>query len=417
MRVQNKRVMTALIVLLISLSLITTGCTNRREMTDISIVTASGYDRVMVDGKPMTITTMYCIKPSSTEGGVSGGAANKGVTFSAMGQNIVDSAVNFNLRMPRGYFISDIQVMLLGEEFAKEGISDYIDLFTRQREIRPRTLVAVCQGKAYDVLQAQPELESLLSGEIANKIQGGAIRASKAINTDLFQVMRDSLTPGKEVVVPYIKVVPRLEQSLLAEGDNQTGSSGGKSGETGVQPKRVVTVSGSAVFLGDRMVGLLDDEETQGMLLIDNKARYGTITTKLEDRNSNISLLLTKIPDTEVKPMIHDDVIKFEIKIKGRGELASEENAVVGINKEDFKKAEELINKVVVNRCQRAVDKSQELKSDVFGFGAMLAVARPKYWEEIKDRWGEIFPSIKVNITADFKIENTGLMNNPIQIR
>lgn len=403
------------ILLSIIFSFTITGCWNRKEFSDISICTALGYDQVIVDNKPKLLWSAYCIKTTPAEGG--GGSSstpsgsNKGMVISSLGENVIDAAFSWNLRAPRTYFISDAQVMLIGEELAKAGISEEMDVFMRQKDLRPRTLVAVCQGMAVDALQAQPEIESLLSGELKEKIDVSYFRASKSPHTDLIQLTRDLLTPGKEVVLPLLKLVsPPESPSMISGNENQSQVSGG-------QPrKKILVLAGSAVFIDDRMAGTLDEEETQGMLFVTNKFNTGALPLTVTDQNKSVTFIIRNTK-TEVKPIINEDSVEFEIKIKGQGNLLEQKDSEVDTSEEDFAKAEELIDQQVENFCLQSVQKCQELNSDVFGFGSIIARSQPDYWEKIERQWAEVFPTVNIRVVADFRIENAGLMSKPIVIK
>ena len=116
--------------------------------------------------------------------------------------------------------------------------------------------------------------------------------------------------------------------------------------------------------------------------------------------------------------MINQDGITFEVNIKGAGELTEDKNAAIDVMKEpDIKAAERLIDEEAQRYCQEAVARCQSLNSDVFGFGDMIHKTDPAFWKQISDRWRDYFPGVKVQVTAKFTIENTGVTGEAIKVK
>jgi spore germination protein KC len=104
--------------------------------------------------------------------------------------------------------------------------------------------------------------------------------------------------------------------------------------------------------------------------------------------------------------------------IKGTGVLTEDRNAAIDLTKEsDIKAAEQLIGEEAQRHCQEAVTKCQSLNSDIFGFGDMIHKSDPAFWKQISDRWRDYFPSVKVQVQADFTIEYTGVTGEAIKTR
>ena len=413
----------ACLFLLILVMLPVSGCWNKREVNDMSYITAFGVDRIVADGKPQFNVSMLVVRTAGTAmeaDGIGGMPRSQrmgaGDVISAQGETVFDAVRNWNLRSPRQLFLSHSLVLVIGEEMAREGIGELIEFAARHREFRLRSWVVVCRGKAVDALQVRPEFEKLVSVEIARTIERNKPRVSKAEASDLFQVMYDLLTPGKEAVVSHLKLFSPPEKSspMSGEGNSSGAVSAGAQDDSG--GIKTFAVSGSAVFLGDRLAGWLDEEESQGLLFIQNRATGGVIPFAVDAPEKNSSLLY-RAAKGKVKLVFEDGEPVFEIRIKAKGELLEEKGALIDVTRQqDIKKAEELINEEVERRCLKAVEKCQELRSDVFGFGDKIHRYCPGYWKQIQNQWTELFPYVKVTVKADFTIEHPGLFSRPFVI-
>jgi len=409
--------------LLILIPLLGSGCWNRREVQDLNVNTALGFDQVMVNGRPQFLFSVLTLK--TTEAGQSSGTgmvqprvSAAGRVISVQGETIYDAVRNYSLRSSRQLFMGHTMVVVIGEELAREGINQIIDFLSRHRDIRMRVWVVVCEGLAEDALQTQSEFESLTSLEISYIISRSAPRSSKTVRTNLFQVSYALLNPGREIVLPYMEIfTPPEEGSPIREGNASSGSDSGSSENENQPQKQTFMLTGASVFLGDKLIGRLDEETTEGLNFITNNASSGVIPVAFNASERNASFLFRKTK-TKVKPVINEDgSLLYEVQVKGTGLMQEERNAVIDISKEDLEKVEELVNREVERRCLMAVAKCQELNSDVLGLGELLHRRKPKVWKEVKADWGEVFPTVKVEVKAEFKIENSGLIDQPIIVQ
>lgn len=403
--------------------LTTTGCWSRRETQILTINSALGFDRITVGGKPQILLSVLTLKPSTTAGGGGGqgvqGGGRAQVTasqvISVMGATVEDAVRNWELRSSRHLFLAHTLVLVIGEKMAKDGITQVIDFCMRDKDVPLRTWVVTCRGLARDALQAQPEFEPMTSTEIATIQYKNTHFVSKTAGENVFTVFYDLLTPGRDVLLAYMKTFTPTEKGTAVQQPG--GTTGGSQGGAAAQ-NRTFSLSGAAAFRGDKMVGLLNEMETQGALLLKNQARGGVITVAYNSDHPNVSYLLRSVK-TRVRPRVSTNGrIRIEVNIKGAGEMIEEEDAVLDITREqNLKHLEELINREVEHRCRLAVSRAQALNSDVFGFGDLLHRNEPEVWKEIADRWGEFFPALDVKISAHFTVEQPGLIEQPVEVK
>lgn len=425
------QVRVVLISVLLIIPLLLMGCWNRREVNDLNLVTAIGIDRIMVEGEPKYLLTLHSLNSAQTRSGADSSfqspKAIQGTVLSMEGDTINDAGRNFALRNSRQMFLAHTQVLIIGEETARGGIDQIMEFCLRQRDVRFRTWVVVCEGTAREALQANPEIEALLSVEIDKLITKNKPRADKTVAVDIRKTAHALLTPGLELSVSNMKLFapPELSSStgkkvgdgITPEGNSSTEGSDGQVGGQVPPQKKSFMLSGAAVFQGDRMVGRFNEEEIQGLLFITNQARGGIIPFAFEASDINASFLYLKIK-SRLKPMVNEDgSLGFEINLKGDGELLEQNNAAIDFSREDLEAAEKLINQEVERRCLMAIARAQELNTDVFGFGEKLHQFKPEVWKEVQERWGEVFPTVSVRLITDMKIAHTGLSDKPILIK
>jgi spore germination protein KC len=125
------------------------GCWDAEEINELGFVLCVAIDKAG-DGYEVTAQIAKAETYSKTPGGSSNQAANEKPFWvvSATGQTIFEAIRNMAAISPRRIFWAHIKVIIIGEDLARSDIHDLLDFFTRNPELRLRTLIAVTQGEA-----------------------------------------------------------------------------------------------------------------------------------------------------------------------------------------------------------------------------------------------------------------------------
>lgn len=418
----NKLIRKIVSFLLVILLLSTSGCWNKREIQTLTINSALGFDRITIGGQSKILLSVLTVKPSRAAGGAGGigaegggqtQAAPTGQVISITGETIQDAVRNWGQRSSRQLFMGHTVLFVIGESFARQGIGEVIDFGTRNRDIPERAMVVVCEGTAQDCLQAQSEFEPLLATEVYNILGLDKYYTSKTKGANLFQVMYDLVTPGKETSMAYLKTFTPPEKGSAVR---QVPATDGETGGSNQPQQKVFTLTGAAAFRGEKLAGRLNEEETQGLLFIKDEAYGGIIPIAYDSTRKNISFLFRDVK-TKLTPVIKKEGITFQIKIKGTGEVIGTTPQTIDITKKsNVNKMEGLINQEVEQRCRNSVAKAQAMRVDLFGFGDRIHRTYPQVWKEIENHWDDIFPHIDVDIKAEFSVEHSGLTDKSLEI-
>ncbi|KUG02731.1 spore germination protein gerkc [hydrocarbon metagenome] len=399
---RNKRLILVLLLLMF-ISITFSGCWNRREVQQLSIATGFGIDIVEVDGRSqfrLSVLALQTAEMAATGNTTQMGSQSSVGTarvISSYGDTIYDALRNWNLRSSRQLFLGHAWILVLGNSVTSEGLGQVLDFLNRHKDVRFRTMVVAYEGSAREALQAKPEFENMASLEIQQLILQNGPRVSKIETVDIFQLTYDLLTPGRELVLPCLQLItPPEEQSQAVNGM--------PSSENGPQNK-VVRVTGSVVYRNYQPVGTLNVDQTQGMLFIKNEFKTGIIPISIFGQN--YSILLRKA-SSKINLQYDQAGLTINVKIKGTGTIQEGGSKINEIIPERIEQYEEVLNQAVIRRCNDALAKSQQLRSDVFCFGDKIHRQDPKLWKEISEQWEEIYPGIDVNVSADFAIENYG---------
>lgn len=387
----------ALIVALV-LSLVLGGCWDRIEVNDLAIVQGVALDRAS-EGM-IEVTVSIAVPARITPPGATGGGDQTGppaTNKSATGRTVSEAFNSLQNNLSRRLFWAHNALILIGEDLAREGIAGVLDFYMRNRQPRLNTTLAVTTGRAKDVLAATLPIELNVPIGIL-EIE----RLQVAPVVDLLGFARLLHSEGVEPVTGLIHVVTggAPEPGTLQTPDDPASDPS--------QP----AVFGAAVFRGDRMVGLLSEEEARGLLLIRGELGMVFVIVPIGDEGwIGVALIRHK---SRVVPKVQDGQIAIVLEISLHTDL--QDNAV-GVDTNDdgvIKIIEEELARVIERKLRRTLDKLQrELGVDVFGFGAAIKRNMPQVWRQIQDFWDDLYPTVPVDIRIDASILRTGLTNMP----
>lgn len=382
-----------------------TGCTpehSKRELNSIAIVMGLGLD--VADEKndiPFEEGKLHVTAQVVRTGSLSGGGSksNGGPSNSAdamywnlimEGDDIFPMLRGSVQQSNRNLYISHNQVIVFGEELAKQGLASFMDYFFREREMRYNVLLAVSERPAGEILEISPSLETLPSQEIAKLLKIQA-RSAEAPTESLFDFAVDMKSGRKAAVLPLINAQKSEEE------------------------EETVYVDGCAVFKDWTMVGKLNASETRGFLWTSGDIESTVFTVPVS--GNRISLAVTgKKGDMEV--LFDKDKgpqalqVCFEVSADA---VVGHMDGVYDLHKEDsLVEIQMACSEFICREICSAIAKSRELESDIFGVSEHLERYMPDVWEEIEGEWEKYFTGITYEIGVKSHVRRTGSLVDPV---
>lgn len=390
----NNRIRKLMVFLSVFLIMITaTGCWSYRDVTEISFAAAAGLDKT--DDNKIELTVQL-VKPSAIKGGRKegcGGGKEKAVwVISDRGDTAYEAVRNLLTTANRRILYSHVQLMVIGEKLAREGVTDVLDLFERTHETNRKADVVIAKGAtAREILEAESQLEDIPAVHIAEIIKNGMFVA-KMKRVILVDFLKEIESPGKDPVVSRIEVVNKEEKLYI----------------------RDMKVEGAAAFKKDKLVGWLDPTETRGLLFVENKVRSGIINIPNPlDRNKKVAVRMMRSSGKK-DVRVRDGKLVFIIDIKEEGDLADQQGSGDLTTPEMVGKLQEETEKAIEKEIRDAAQVAQKkYKCDIFGFGEVVHRKYLDYWKQVKDNWEEEFSRIPVEIKVVSRIRRSGLVKNP----
>ena len=253
-----------LAMLFIGIMVLTGGCWDRTEISDLGLIVAAGADLVKEDGEDKVRMTLQMANPVALVPGGGGDGAGAGAprtfwTVAGMGKSVRTASIAVAELIPKRLFFGQNRVIIVGEEAARRNIVPFLDRPLRGNSTRPNTYLLVARGTAKKVLEVEmPTFRA--SGLALNNIleleEGTEAIMPVTLNDFAYRL-------GTGVTAPVAPVV--------AWSPNQ--SDGG--GSQGFRRSSVhhCHIKYCGVQSGRQALDFLNKEETLGLMLVLNKSK------------------------------------------------------------------------------------------------------------------------------------------------
>jgi spore germination protein KC len=366
------------------------GCYDRRELDTLGIVVGTAIDKAERDGETkLTLQIANVSGPQSDKAKPSKGTgmgSQSHINITGTGKSIDQIIRNTVHRISRRAYMPHNQVIVFGEDFAKEGVRDSLDFFARAPEARMTLNIFVAKGMAADILAVEPEFGHMSGSELVKTLKQQVVTSEAPIVTE-FEFIKTILSSTTAPVAPLVYAV---------ESDG----------------KKELYVGGCAVFKGQKMVGELNEKETRGLLWVTGKVKAGIQNVEVLGVRTSMEIRRAK---SKIKPELSEDgAIRMKIRVEslvGLGDQTGDINVVAPENNMILLSETERFTK---NEIQSALKKSKELNADIFGFGEYISRKYPAEWKTLEGKWDELYRKIEVDLDIHVKSDGSGRSVMPL---
>ena len=388
----------AVLLLMVPIS----GCWERRELNETAFVLGLGLDKAPSGYR----VTLQVVIPSAITPQAAGGGGGVGVpvimsTFNV--PTLYETQRQYALISSRTAYYGHIRVLVIGEELARSGIAEVLDVLKRSREPRDDYYVMVARNNtAENVLGILTPLNKLPASKLFDSLEKSQNISAKTVAVPFRNLLESMLCQGKNPVLTGLEIL----------GNSKAGKKQSSLEET--MPQARMRFSNVAVFRKDKMLGWLDDNETIGYNYVTDNVVQSTGPVEGTDGQPIVIGALQTSTTRKVKVENGEPHIYLHVKatcnvqeVESLDDLSKEETI-----KELERKAEERI----VYRMQTAVEHINErFNADIMGFGESIYRSKPKAWAKLKEEYGdEYLKSLSVHYKATVRINRIGLIDKSI---
>jgi len=382
---KNLRKVTAILLGLILL-LMLPGCWGKRELNDLAIVTGVGIDYGESERFRLTV---QIYKPAKKSSGEEEAAFGKNfLNFTAAGDSFFETIREMTHKTGKELYFPHNDVIIFGWRAAEKGIQEYLDLFMRDPETRLNVWVLTAAGEAKEVLSADPGLLQLPASTM-DKILRIHFAASDTVLFTLKDLAERLLSKTAAPIMPIVHI-------------------------SNSQDKPSLTITGTAVFKQDKLIGTLSDRETRGLLWVLNKVKGGSIDLAYPEKNASTSLKITNATSKVDISLTDNQRVKAHIRIRVSCNVGSVAQPIDLSKPHTVNALEDTLIREIEKEIKAAQDKASSLRADIFGWGEMVHKKYPSEWKTMEKEWDKIFPETTLSFDIEAKLRSTGKTINPV---
>jgi len=417
-----KKITTLMAICLICLGL--TGCYDAIEIDEEVYTLAIGVDKGV--NNVIRVTFQYATYKEDSGGGMGGGDEESGEVSGTIVStveaaslleaiNIMNSAVN------RQVSLMHAKMLVLSEDFAREGVGKYIEPLTRFREVRELMRIVVCKGKAQDFIK---ENKALIGSNPSKALE---LMFEQSKNSGYFpdvifaDFYVDLLTPYGQPVAAYAGVndfkqldegSENEEPPLKTEADIEPGDiprTGGAKRE----------IFGLVVFDGDRMVGTLSQYETRFFLMGIGEFQRGFFTFIDENEPELIYVIEVQLGrKPSISARMENEVPVIGLKLKLDIDIISIQSRRHYENLDNIDEFESKLQAYFEQGIKDTIKKTQEeYNADIFHFGKKVA-GNFKTIQELEDyNWIGHYQEAEINVSVSVDARRSGFIYGATPIR
>ncbi|WP_368488224.1 Ger(x)C family spore germination protein [Clostridium sp. BJN0013] len=267
------------------------------------------------------------------------------------------------------------KVFIISEEQAHYGLQDWTDILFRNPYLNDTAYVAVCKGKASDILST-----NIKGYPSSSDFVGGLIKNSIFYNffSDKYRVMNLFLSIGSE---GYNPVLPYIETT-----------------------DKGITITGMALFNGNKMISKINIAELRAMNIMRENNVKGMLTIQKSTCKYTNYYATSK---RKVHCTKEGNKYKFTINISLEGDLVTD--TLYKNLQNNSKKVEEFnteMSEDIKKECISFITKMKHTyKVDCLELGKFAAA---KYGRHIEKDWNSVVCNSEIDVNVKVKINKIG---------
>ncbi|ACJ33580.1 Spore germination protein KC [Anoxybacillus flavithermus WK1] len=347
------------------------------------------------------MSTFQIVNPGNVAGATQRGGGSAGLPvalYTSTGDTLVEASRKASKQISRIPYYSHTNLVVIGEELAKEGIQQILDAVERNPQFRPAANIIIARKQtAKQLLSVLTPIDKIPANQIIKTLQFTKDLLGENVDTRIREIIENFSLDGKEVVISSFRIV----------GDWQKGDE--QDNVRTIEPSARLRAAELAVFKNGKLVGWMKNEEARGVLWVLNKVKQTSVNIDWGESKEGLSYKVMRA-QAKVTAKLKDGNPIISVFIKTEGDISE---TFVSIDFTDPKQIIELEKKIqqeIKKEVKEAVHTAQKKKSDIFGFGEVVHRTYPEEWKEMKKLWhNKYFPKLEIHVKVDSFIRRTGL--------
>lgn len=361
------------------ISIILYGCAEPKVLERVSLAILVGYDTEESDEVTATVALRSVNQELQSIVSV---ASNTEKTSKG-------TRIKASLDSTKKIVAGQLRIVLLGKELAESGITQALHTTKMNSEMSSGLYIAIVDGKTKPLLEKKYENISDIGQHIFYLLEHN-IEEQFTLSSTLHETVRDSYSPYIDLALPLI-----------------------------TQDEDDVHISGLAIFNDDKMVGKLVGSDPFYVILVRQKYKSGSVQLTIpgapfkdfsNDIPDELALAIDSIFSNRKIELVNKDSPEFNIEVKVEGRVLEIDSSIQTEDFEVMKKLNREVEKEFKKEIDRIIKKTQELNSDIIGFGEVYK-ANVGRKNVDKNKWKELYPNIKVNVNVTVELLRNGVFD------
>jgi spore germination protein KC len=299
-------------------------------------------------------------------------------------------------------YFAHLQMLLISEEVAKDGIDVVLEFLTRDHEVRKDFYIAVTKNtSAESILQNVTAIEKIPANKMHSSLETSEAVWAPTVAVRLDELVNFLTSDGINSVLTGITYIGKNEKRQTLDNVKK------------IKPYGILKYTNIAVFKEDKLVGWLDETESKGYNYIRGNVKNTVGPVPCSEKESETEELIVEIirTKTDVKGKVRNGKPEIDVHLRAEANVAEAGCEIDLTSPETIKMVERTTNKRSKMILESVVQKAKKLKTDIFGFGEEIHRVDPKAWKKLKKNWDEEFSNMPVNIRTEYTIRRSGTIN------
>lgn len=391
-----------LMILMLSVALLMSGCWDSQELNTLSIISATSIDRS--NGK-WEISFQVVIPQSiaTQTGGGSAGSQSPTTIFSTKGRSIAEAMQNASLETSRKLFFAHNSVLILSEDVArKEGVGEILDFFLRPFESRETMSVLLTKGKASNLLEVLIPLEKISGNAIQRIIDQSQKNLSQAQNMRLIDFARMVASLDESAMAPELEVSGDLTKQSSLDALKST------------RNDAVIKLGELGVFRKDKLVGWIDQKDSRSVAWLSDRVSSMMVVFPCTAKGQENQLLSYRVlkSSTKLEPKVIHGKSVIHARISATGVIDESGCNLDLKNPGVVRDLERTISKQIGGDVMETWSHLQEMNVDLAGFMNAIHRKDPSTWRNLMKTKRPI-EEISLRVQVKINIEHTNMITKP----
>lgn len=193
-----------LAVLMLVSVIVLPGCWDKRELTDLAIISAIGIDRT---NEGNYVLHLQIINPGNVAGGLQGGGAGDRPpvsVYSIEGDNLTEALRKASMKVSRRLYFAHTNLVVISEKLAKEeGLDFVLDNLDRDTEfMTTATFVVAHKTKAENIVKILTPIDKIPSNKVNKTLDFTEAQYGRVVKTNIQDVLKTLASDTRAPIIP-----------------------------------------------------------------------------------------------------------------------------------------------------------------------------------------------------------------------